>query len=118
MAWSITILYTFQVQFLHSREVVAKSEMCTHLYAQKTRPVCIFTRPMRIFTVISFHLDVVIRYGSGGSRISRRGGVDSRGGSVSKILYVEMKKSGPLGTDLHRASPPLDPPMYGVVKIE
>ena len=40
---------------------------------------------------------------SGGSRISRRGGgprrgaVDSRGGYVSKILYVKMKESGPLG---------------------
>ena len=26
-----------------------------------------------------------------------RGGVDSRDGYVSKILYVEMKESGPLG---------------------
>ena len=41
---------------------------------------------------------------SGGSRISRRGGVDlvgavvdSRGGYVSKILYVKTKESGPLG---------------------
>ena len=41
---------------------------------------------------------------SGGSRISRRGGVDlvgggvhSRGGYVSKILYVKMKELGPLG---------------------
>ena len=45
---------------------------------------------------------------SGGSRISRRGGVDlvgggvdSRGGYISKILYVETKESGPVG-------PPLD----------
>ena len=42
---------------------------------------------------------------SGGSRISRRGGgvdlvggsVDSRGGYVSKILYVKTKELGPLG---------------------
>ena len=34
---------------------------------------------------------------SGGSRISRKGGVDSRGGYVSKILYVKTKESGPLG---------------------
>ena len=34
---------------------------------------------------------------SGESRISHRGGVDSRGGYVSKILYVKMKESGPLG---------------------
>ena len=42
---------------------------------------------------------------SGGSRISRRGawascgggGMDSQGGYVSKILYVKMKESGPLG---------------------
>ena len=43
-------------------------------------------------------------YSSGGSRISRRGGVDvvgggvdSRGGYVSKILYVKTKELGPLG---------------------
>ena len=41
---------------------------------------------------------------SGGSRISREGGMDlvgggmdSRGGYVLKILYVKMKESGPLG---------------------
>ena len=41
---------------------------------------------------------------SGGSRISRRwgvdlvgGGVDSRGSYISKILYVKTKESGPLG---------------------
>ena len=41
---------------------------------------------------------------SGGSRISRRGGVDlvrgavdPRGGYVSKVLYVKMKESGPVG---------------------
>ena len=40
---------------------------------------------------------------SGGSRISRRGrghrrgAADSRDGYVSKILYVEMKESEPLG---------------------
>ena len=40
-------------------------------------------------------------WNSGGSRISRRegvdlvGGADSRGGYVSKILYVEMKEFGP-----------------------
>ena len=33
---------------------------------------------------------------SGGPRISL-GGVDSRGGYVSKILYVKTKESGPLG---------------------
>ena len=43
---------------------------------------------------------------SGGSRIShgghrpRRGGIDSRGSYVSKILYVDMKESGPLGGDV------------------
>ena len=33
----------------------------------------------------------------GGGRRPCRGGVDSRGGYVLKILYVEMKESGPLG---------------------
>ena len=33
----------------------------------------------------------------GGGRGPRRGGVDSRGGYVSKILYVKMKEFGPLG---------------------
>ena len=43
------------------------------------------------------------------------GGVDSRGDYVSKILYVEMKESGPLGG---RApdTPPLGPPM--IVTVE
>ena len=58
---------------------------------------------------------------SGGSRISRRGGVDLVGGAstpeavsyVSKILYVETKESEPLlggGRGRHQAHP-LDPPM-------
>ena len=48
---------------------------------------------------------------SGGSRISRRGrrprrgGVDSRGGYVSKILYVKTKESGPLVGGLRRPRP-------------
>ena len=54
---------------------------------------------------------------SGGSRISRRGGVDlvrgavdPRGGYVSKILYVKTKESGPVGGARARRAP-LDPPM-------
>ena len=50
---------------------------------------------------------------SGGSRISRRGGVDlvgggvdSRGGYVSKILYVETKESGPVGGGRAPGTPP------------
>ena len=35
------------------------------------------------------------------------GGVDSRGGYVSKILYVETKESRPL-----------DPPMHGVLRSQ
>ena len=49
---------------------------------------------------------------SGGSRISRRGGVDlvggavnSRGGYVSKILYVKTKELGPLGGHAPGAPP-------------
>ena len=38
------------------------------------------------------------------------GGLDSRGGYVSKILYVKTKESGPLG-GMHRVRP-LDPPMF------
>ena len=41
------------------------------------------------------------------------GGVDSRGGYVSKILYVKTKELGPLG-----GRAPLDPPMVmGVSKL-
>ena len=54
---------------------------------------------------------------SGGSRISRRGGVDlvgggvdSRGGYVLKILYVKTKELGPLG-GARAGRAPLDPPM-------
>ena len=38
------------------------------------------------------------------------GSIDSWGGYVLKMLYVEMKESGPLGGGVHRACP-LDPPM-------
>ena len=48
---------------------------------------------------------------SGGSRISRRGGVDCRGGYVSEILYVKMKESGPVGGARAGRAPPLGPPM-------
>ena len=55
---------------------------------------------------------------SGGSRISRRGGVDlvgggvdSRGGYVSKILYVKTKEIGTLRGGHAPGVPPLDPPM-------
>ena len=34
---------------------------------------------------------------TGERRPRRGGGVDSRGGYVSKILYVKTKESGPLG---------------------
>ena len=53
------------------------------------------------------HLALTIRsettLNSAGSRISlrgrrhRRGGTDSQGSYISKILYVKMKESGPLG---------------------
>ena len=43
-----------------------------------------------------------------GRRI-RRGDADSRGGYVSKNLYVEMKESGPFGGCARHAS--LHPPM-------
>ena len=42
------------------------------------------------------------------------GGVDSRGGYVSKILYVKMKELGPLGGACARRAPPLDPPMDSI----
>ena len=49
-------------------------------------------------------MDDTLYLDSGGSRISHRGSVDlvggggmeSRGGYVSKILYVKTKESGPL----------------------
>ena len=51
-------------------------------------------------------------HNSGGSRISRRGGVDlvgggvdSQSGYVSKILYVKTKELGPLGGHAPGAPP-------------
>ena len=59
------------------------------------------------YETLSYH------HNSGGSRISRRGGVDlvgggvdSRGGYISKILYVKMKELGPLGGRTPGVSPP------------
>ena len=49
-----------------------------------------------------------------GGRGPRRGAVDSRGGYVSKILYVKTKESGPLGGGVRRASANVDPPMITV----
>ena len=56
---------------------------------------------------------------SGGSRISRRGGVDlvrgavdPQGGYVSKILHVKMKESGPVWGGTHRARPPRSANVY------
>ena len=46
----------------------------------------------------------------GGRGPRRGGGVDSRGGYDSKILYVKTKESGPLG-GVRRASANVDPPM-------
>ena len=50
---------------------------------------------------------------SGGSRISRRGGVDliggavdPRGGYVAKILHVKTKESGPVGGARAGRAPP------------
>ena len=52
-------------------------------------------------------------YTSGGSRISRRGGVDlvegavdPRGSYVSKILHVKTKESGPVGGGCMPGTPP------------
>ena len=74
---------------------------CTKLYILKMFP-------MPIGCVLTSY--------SGGSRIShwgvrrpRRGGANSRGGYVSKNLYVKTKESGPWGGVRRRR--PLDPPM-------
>ena len=48
----------------------------------------------------------------GGSR-PRRGGTNSRGGYVSKNLYVKTKEAGPLGGPSQWR--PLDPPMIIVI---
>ena len=45
------------------------------------------------------------------------GGVDSRGGYVSKFLYVKTKELGPLGGRAPGA-PPLDPPMLWIKKCQ
>ena len=45
-----------------------------------------------------------------GGRQPRRGGANSRGGYVSKKLYVKTKELGPLGGACQRH--PLDPPMH------
>ena len=37
----------------------------------------------------------------------RKGGMDSRGGYVSKILYVKTKESGPLGGGACAGHPPM-----------
>ena len=46
-----------------------------------------------------------------GGRGPRKGGMDTRGGYISKILYVKTKESGPLGRRDVRRVRPLDPPL-------
>ena len=47
---------------------------------------------------------------SGGSRISHRGGVDSRGGYVLEFFMSKRKNLDPWGRA--PGTPPLDPPMH------
>ena len=61
---------------------------------------------------------LLLTHTSGGSKISRRRGVDlvgegvdSRGSYISKILYVKTKELGPLG-GARAGRAPLDPPMH------
>ena len=49
----------------------------------------------------------------GGAWTSLEGGVDSLGGYISKILYVETKECGPFGGV--RWARLLDPPMFKVM---
>ena len=70
-----------------------------------------------VYPVTSKQIYKTCKYNSAGSRISRTGavdlvggGMDSRGGYVSKILCVKTKESGPLG--VVRRARPLDPPVY------
>ena len=49
---------------------------------------------------------------SGGSRISRRGGVDLRRGHFLVKMYAKMKELGPIGGRALGMPPPLDPPMH------
>ena len=51
--------------------------------------------------------------GGGGGRGPRSGGVgvDSRGGYISKFLYVKTKESGPLGGVVRQATVNVDPPL-------
>ena len=53
-----------------------------------------------------------------GGRPLRRGGADSRGGFVLKILFVETKESGPLGWGTCAGHAPLDPPMHWHVVLK
>ena len=55
---------------------------------------------------------------SGGSRISRSGGVDLRRGHFSVKMYAKTKELGPIGGGACPAhAPPLDPPMDAWINI-
>ena len=88
---------------------------------------CTGCTPTNLFAWLSerFYVYTVGIPSSGGSRISRRGGVDlvrgavdPRGGYVSKILHVKMKESGPVGGG-RAGRAPLDPPMpsYRILRL-
>ena len=72
--------------------------------------------------VLKFNWYLQKDYSSGGSRISRRGGVDlvrgavdPRGGYISKILHVKTKESGPIGGGARRARPPRSANVQGSI---
>ena len=79
---------------------------------------CFFLQQVYDSALEAAHPEDVSPSTSGGSRISRSGGVDfvrgdvdSRGSYISKVWYVKTKESGPSWWDVHRARPPLDPPL-------
>ena len=52
-----------------------------------------------------------------GGRGPRRGGVDSRGGYISKIFYVKMKEFGPLGGACAGHAPSRSANVYDVLYL-
>ena len=71
-------------------ELVATRSLSFHLYFSFQRPSCAVADPG--FPV--------------GGRGPRRGGVDPRGGYITKILYVKTKESGPVGGGRAPGTPP------------
>ena len=91
-------------KYVRKKENGKKESVRPHLIQSLDLQINAITQPVCWSTLQSTVTDPGFPVGGRGPR--RGGGVDSRGGYVSKILYVETKESRPLGGTCTGHAPP------------